>query len=255
MNFYKVKNKHIIKPLFKNVHLTLIQAYWQEKMGVAYTDNLLQPQSAFINIGCFFFFAGIPNQDILCFKPKDYGAEYAIFIAFSEKWHTLFEIVYHKCYEKISRYCFHTNTEFDTKKLQSMVSKLPKNYQLQRIDENCYQKIINLEWGKDLCSTFKSYGEFEKSAQGFVILKDNIIVSGASSYLIYENGIEVEVDTKEDERRKGLALICCAKLILSCIENHIYPNWDAHNQHSLNLALKLGYKLNKSYIAYIIWNY
>lgn len=255
MNFYKVENKHIIEPLFKNMHHTLLQTYWQEKIGIAYTDNLFRPSSALINIGCFFFFAGIPNLDILRFKPNQYSEEYAILIATNEKWHALIENIYQGSCEKITRYSFSENTRFDIEKLQSMISTLPQDYQLQRIDNKCYRNIVRSKWAKDLCSNFASYSEFEKSGLGFVILKNNVIVSGASSYLVYDNGIEIEVDTREDERRNGLALICCAKLILSCLENHIYPNWDAHNQQSLKLATKLGYKFDRAYQAYVVWNF
>ena len=67
---------------------------------------------------------------------------------------------------------------------------------------------------------------------GAVICKDDIIVSGASSYSRYKEGIEIEIDTKEEYRRKGLAYICGAKLILECLERNLYPSWDAHNSGS-----------------------
>ena len=39
------------------------------------------------------------------------------------------------------------------------------------------------------------------------------MVAGASSYTRYNEGIEIEVDTVEEERRKGLATIASAALI------------------------------------------
>ncbi len=71
-------------------------------------------------------------------------------------------------------------------------------------------------------------------------MKNGELVAGASSYAFYKGGIEVEIDTKEEERRKGLALVCAAKLILECLERGLYPSWDAHNKESLALAEKLG---------------
>ena len=55
--------------------------------------------------------------------------------------------------------------------------------------------------------------------RGVVALKDGKIVAGASSYTRYKNGIEIEVDTLESERR-----------------NH--------------LAQKLGYEFSHEYVAY-----
>lgn len=78
------------------------------------------------------------------------------------------------------------------------------------------------------------------------------IVAGASSYTSYEEGLEIEVDTQPDYRRKGLALSCAAKLILECLERGLYPSWDAANQESVALAEKLGYHLDHAYDVYII---
>ena len=90
---------------------------------------------------------------------------------------------------------------------------------------------------------------------GVVMLKDRQLVSGASSYTTYENGIEIQVDTKEEYRRKGLAEICSAKLILMCLERGIYPSWDAQNKSSFALAEKLGYHCSHTYTAYEVYKY
>ena len=85
-----------------------------------------------------------------------------------------------------------------------------------------------------------------------VILKDGEPVSGASSYSGYLGGIEIEIDTREDCRRKGLATACGAKLILECLRKGWYPSWDAQNLWSVALAEKLGYHFSHAYTAYEI---
>ena len=75
-------------------------------------------------------------------------------------------------------------------------------------------------------------------------------VSGASSYTRYIEGIEIEVDTVPEERRKGLALVACAALILRCLDEGLYPSWDAQNMDSVHLAEKLGYEFDHEYTAY-----
>ena len=57
-------------------------------------------------------------------------------------------------------------------------------------------------------------------------------VAGASSYSMYTGGIEIELDTKEEHRRKGLALAVAARLILECLDRGLYPCWDAANLQS-----------------------
>lgn len=254
MYFDKIINKKNIESLFQSTTQTIIQAYWEGNIGFAYADDLLRPTSVVINIGCFFFLAGQPNQEMLHYIPKVYNDDYAILISIDKTWQNLIENVYRNNYEKITRYSFYTPTEFDIQKLQLIISKLPKNYQLKAIDEKDYWQILNLEWAKDLCKNFNSYSDFEKLGLGFIILKDNVIVSGASSYLAYNNSIDIEVDTIVEERRKGLALISSAKLILACLDRQISPNWDAHNKPSLKLATELGYILNQPYRAYVVWN-
>lgn len=66
------------------------------------------------------------------------------------------------------------------------------------------------------------------------------MVAGASSYSTYDKGMEIEIDTREDHRRKGLAYVCGAKLILEGLEKVLYPSWDAQNKWSVALAQKLG---------------
>ena len=54
---------------------------------------------------------------------------------------------------------------------------------------------------------------------------------------------------------KGLAYACGAKLILECLEEGLYPSWDAQNKWSVALAEKLGYHFSHEYVAYEIMGY
>lgn len=104
----------------------------------------------------------------------------------------------------------------------------------------------NREW----VIQYDTYDLYQEYGLGAIILKDGEPVSGASSYAGYMGGIEVEIDTRKDYRRRGLAYICGAKLILECLKRGWYPSWDAHNVWSVALAEKLGYHLDHEYEAY-----
>ena len=41
-----------------------------------------------------------------------------------------------------------------------------------------------------------------------------------------------------------------AALILQCLEEGLYPSWDAQNMISVHLAEKLGYELDHEYMVY-----
>lgn len=79
------------------------------------------------------------------------------------------------------------------------------------------------------------------------------LVSGASSYTVYREGIEIEIGTKEEYRRQGLAAVCGARLILECMKRGLYPSWDAQNKWSVALAEKLGYHYDRTYPAYEVF--
>lgn len=144
---------------------------------------------------------------------------------------------------------------FNKDTLKAAVDGLPAEYRIEMIDESTFQQCKEQTWSRDLVSQYENYSRYEEHGLGAVILKEDEIVSGASSYAGYLGGIEIEIDTREDYRRRGLAYIAGAKLILSCMERGLYPSWDAQNQESVALAQKLGYHYDHEYPAYEIWGY
>ena len=47
-------------------------------------------------------------------------------------------------------------------------------------------------------------------------------------------------------------MVVCVVLILRCLEEGLYPSWDAQNMHSDHLAEKLGYEFDHEYTAYMV---
>ena len=99
---------------------------------------------------------------------------------------------------------------------------------------------------------YKNTDDYRERGIGTAVLFDGTLAAGASSYTVYQGGIEIEIDTKEEHRRRGLARACAARLILECLDRGLYPAWDAHNKASPALALKLGYHFDKEYEAFEI---
>ena len=44
--------------------------------------------------------------------------------------------------------------------------------------------------------------------------------------------------------------VACAALVLRCLDEGLYPSWDARNMYSVHLAEKPGYEFDHEYIAY-----
>ena len=234
-----------VKDLFAGWQETLIYSCVQKVMGRIYVTDPDEPVSAFAYVGCFGFVAGEPNRELLENKPEGF----VIITPQNEAWASLIEEVYTNV-RKVTRYAIKKDTRFDTTVLQKNLDGLPDGYEIKEIDSDLYDKCMEDPVTRDFVSSFADKKQYLELGRGIVILKEGKIVSGASSYTRYNEGIEIEVDTVETERRKHLATIACSALILRCLKENLYPSWDAQNKNSVCLAEKLGYEFDHEYVAY-----
>ena len=197
--------------LFDGWEETLIYSCLQKVMGKIYVTDPDRPVSAMAFVGCFAFLAGEPDKELLTGKPEGF----VIMVPQNDSW-----------------------------------SELIEEYELRKIDSDIYDLCVQDPVTADFVSAFGSKEKYLELGRGMVILKDGKIVSGASSYTRYKEGIEIEVDTVEPERRKGLASVVCSALILDCLDEGLYPSWDAHDMNSVQLARKFGYEFDHEYTAY-----
>jgi len=256
----RVTDSQKVEKLFENWDETMIWSCLQGVMGEIYVaKEKTEPdeyKSAVAILGAFAFFAGEPNRELVLYKPDTYQGDFVIMVPQNSKWEALIEECYPECNKKVERYALKKEPDtFDMEKLQKTVDALPEGYELKVLDESVFEETKKAEWCCDWTAQYPDWANYQNLGLGVVILKDGQLVSGASSYTAYENGIEIQVDTKEEYRRKGLAEICSAKLILECLERGLYPSWDAQNKGSLALAEKLGYHYSHTYTAYEVYSY
>ena len=242
---FELENTSKIKALFTGWEETMILSCLQKIMGKIYVTDLENPKSAFAFVGCFGFYTGKPDMEIVRKKPEGF----TIMVPQNKEWAQLIEECYPSA-KRVTRYAIKKDTIFDKIKLQNEISKLPIGYEIHKLDADIYDQCLKNPVMVDFVSAFESKEKYLQIGRGMVILKDGQIVSGASSYTRYKEGIEIEVDTIEAERRKHLATIACSALILNCLEEGLYPSWDAQNINSVRLAEKLGYEFDHEYVAY-----
>lgn len=253
---YEITDTSNILTLFDEWEETLIWSCLQGIMGKIYADDLNKPTAAMAIIGDFTFFAGKPSIELISYKPVWCTQNFMIMVPQNEYWESLITQFYGEKAKIVSRYAIKKEPHiFNQEKLEKAVASLPEQYTLSMIDKRLYQMCKTEAWSADLVSQFSSYEKYYELGLGVVICKDNLIVSGASSYSRYQEGIEIEIDTKKEYRRKGLAYVCGAKLILECLKRNLYPSWDAQNKGSVALAEKLGYHYSHTYTAIEIRNY
>ena len=242
---YELGDTTKAEKLFEGWEETLIYSCLQKVMGKIYVTDLESPKSAIAFVGCFAFYAGETNKELVSNKPKGF----IIMVPQNKAWEACIEECFPSA-KKVTRYAIKKDTKFDKEYLISLVNELPGGYELRKIDERIYDMCLPDPVTRDFVSSFDSKEKFLEIGRGMVILKDDRIVAGASSYTRYREGIEIEVDTVEEERRKGLATIVCAALILRCLDEGLYPSWDAQNMNSVRLSEKLGYEFDHEYTAY-----
>ncbi|MCR5686882.1 MAG: GNAT family N-acetyltransferase [Lachnospiraceae bacterium] len=242
---YELTDTSKVKHLFEGWKETLIYSCLQKVMGKIYVTNIDNPLSAMAYVGCFAFYAGVPDKELVMAKP----GRFVIMVLQNEEWEACIEECFPES-KKVKRYAIKKDTRFDRAFLKSLTDELQEGYELKAIDSDIYDMCLSQAVTRDFVSSFESKEKYLELGRGFVVLRSGRIVSGASSYTRYNEGIEIEVDTVEEERRKGLASIVCAALILRCLEEGLYPSWDAQNMNSVHLAEKLGYEFDHEYTAY-----
>ncbi len=239
-------------PMFEKIESNIILSYLQGHMGNAWVDNLENPTVAQITVGIFVFFAGDSNtkeaEELLYNLP-----DFTLAIVDSDEWKNRIETVHSGSIEKFQRYRFKKNPDhLDKKHIQKLLSTLPQGYEIKRIDKNIAKAPSFRELSEDFVSQFDSIDDFINRGVGYAILSEGRVVSAATSFSIYDDGIEIEVASHSKHRRKGLATITASTLILDCLDRGKYPSWDGANMESVELAQKLGYIFKESYDTYFI---
>ena len=183
-------------PLFEGWKETLIFSCLQKVMGKILVADPVSPRSAMAAVGCFAFYAGEPDRELVTAKP----------VPQNKAWEACIE----ECFptaKKVTRYAIKKETQFDKARLRNMVKQLPDGYELKEIDGRIYDLCLQDPLTRDFVASFESKEKYLELGRGMVIMKSGRIASGASSFSRYNEGIEIEVDTAADERRKGLATI------------------------------------------------
>lgn len=246
---YKLKAPGTAKALFGDWQETVIWSALAGVMGSVYANGAMT--AACVVLGDFAFIAS-PTMDedavqALLRYVKEETDHDLFLVAQDNKLFGLCKKLLGRV-ETGTRYGFHKKNTFDAEKLRAYVRELPAGYTLSGMTPDIWAQISEKKgWMWDFISNFPNYDAFDALAAGVFALKNGEIVSGASSYSAYIGGIEIEIATHEDHRRRHLARCCAAKLILDCLERGRYASWDAANLSSAALAQQLGYQFSHEY--------
>lgn len=152
---------------------------------------------------------------------------------------------------KMTRWALAVPACFDVDRLR-LLARPPAAFTLARADAALYGRCLAQGWSEDLVSAFPSAGEFAENGLAVLALFQGEIAAGCGAYARADGQMEVEIDTRPDFRRRGLATACGARFLLECLGRGLSPHWDAMTEISRALAEKLGFRGARPY-SVVCW--
>jgi RimJ/RimL family protein N-acetyltransferase len=215
-------------------------------MGTVFADAQEEPRVALAVLD-FRFLAGDPlhaNAPLL-FKQLQPGN---VVIAPTPAWRQLVTATYPDALTVYRREAFQME-QFDVDQLRAFSHALPEGFELRRVRlEEVTQFATDLD--RALIYNFRSHEEFIAQGIGMGILHQGRFVSGVSSAAVGGEKFEIEIQTRPEFRRRGLARAVASALILYGLEHGMEACWDAANEPSAALARQLGFHSTGKYDAY-----
>lgn len=251
----KRENGGALRGLFSWSNESLLDSFYDNQFGEAFADDEQSPACAVIYVTEFAFLAGDAAspaaRELVSYFPKNKAL--LAFLPENDAWADLIKEIWSGKYEVWNRFAIKKEGDiFDREKLREYARSLDGKYEIKRIDGDLYDKCMAPGQFRDFCSNFSGKEDFLKRGVGFVAMDGENIAGGASSFTVYNKGVEIEVDTGEAYRRQGIAAACSATLMLHCLENGLYPSWDAANMTSVRLSERLGYHFDHEYLVYAV---
>jgi len=243
-------------PLFKEHRYldAIVLGLVASKLGKVYVDNLKKPNNVMLMFGENPTVIGLGGsgegkaaKELISITQNRTG-----FFCPNKKWK---ELILERFGEKIQ---FKPRTKLsssklDIKHIRKLKENIPDGYEIKKINEEIIDRFE--ERTKFKIKRFVGSLEyFKKNGFGFCVIHNGKIVGDVTNGgLLFENAFELDIEIHPEHRRKGLATILCAYLIEYSLESGYDPRWDAANQPSVSLALKLGYTNPEEHELMIYW--
>lgn len=227
----------------------LADAILEGTTGIALADNAGEPHVAVLELPNLQLC--IVGGDAACPSARQYIEQIpkntALFLG-AEGWEELAHEVHGGKLIAMPRYAF-TSEALDIEHLRGLASRVPHGYRLARMDLSLARRLgaEKSRFSEDHMVNFDSPEDFIARGFGFCLLHGDEIASVATTFAICSKGIEIQINTRKEYQRQGLATVVAAHLAVHSLENGLDPNWDAANESSVGLATKLGYTPQGTY--------
>ena len=209
-------------------------------MGRVWADHPLKPTCAVAAVGDFILCAGEPGLSathMLRVAMQSDDREWLVYAP--GKWAD--KLPKESTFTQETRWAFRHDVQPEDTRLRALAT-LPAGMKVQPIAGEMIDRCRREEWSRDFVREFGTDGAYAARGLGVLLMLDGRAVAGASSYVAYPGGIEIQVQTRDGYEGRGLATVASAQLILRAHECGLAVSWDAANPASAHLAEKLGYQ-------------
>lgn len=250
------EKRQTIRSICEESKEALVRGAVEGTVGRVWVPKLENSSYCLILVGDYAYLAGLPpkGSSALDLKSQIYQcAAHAYLIPQDELWADWLEEEFMGQIRKVSRYALKKEEHhFDTGVLKQYIHSIPKGIHIRQMDSTLYRQAFKQPWSYNLCMNFENEAHFTEKGFGYGAVKGKELIAGCSACGVSEGIVEVQVSTRKDYRRQGLALACSAAFLLECLEKNLIPNWSAVNLQSVGLAEKLGYVYDREYQVYQI---
>ena len=217
-------------------------------MGRAWADSPAYPRAAVVAVGDFLYCGGQPGPSAAHLLRVAVNSEKRGWLVYAPgEWKNALDRVAPS--RPVTRYAFDHDVQPEDDHLRRLLTAVPESVTFQRVTGEWITRCRQEDWSRDFVSLFTDE-QFERNGLGVLILLNGEPVAGASSYVAYPGGIEVQVETRGAYQGRGFATMAAAKLILMAHEQGRIATWDAANGVSKHLAEMLGYRFTDEYTVY-----
>ena len=247
---YPVEKRLDLLPLFKNHNYLrlLLEGFLREGIGTLHVNNIDKPTVAMAGRKIIYFLAGDLSDPSVPELLELIETQRLIFIP-NEAWLRKLGAYWGDKLKPYPRTKF-SSENLDINHMQEIQKALPEGLAIEKLTEETI-KNISKQANNIVRLLFPSPENFIKRNFGFCILEGEKIASLAlAASPIYDKHFEIHIETDPAFQRKGLAMISCAKLIEYSLQEELIPHWDADNEPSAKLAMKLGFTKPEKYNAY-----
>jgi len=253
------KERELAREFFTEPHDSLIYTITEGIKGVAF--GVGKPlQCVYLRYGFFSFLAGDAGCDgarelVEAIRDLTDGDEVAV-IGYGDGWEALICETYPEAQIRDRAMMQIPAQGLDIEKIDALIRKYEAgeygDFILKEIDQEIYEFLKTAEWADGMVTNFDTYEEFAEYGFGYVMCDKTLPVSGCSVYSYHSAGVEIQVDTKEEYRGKGLAQIASAAMMKETLRRRLTPSWDAANPTSQTIAGHMGFDLGMQYRAVVL---